>query len=224
MKNSDIPDIERGRNLANAFEQVARPEVYSMDVEPIDSAGGQDEQNTAALNAIDNQRLINECEIHPQIAQQPRPSVGDARGVEGAFGARMDILFNRQNNEMRGMAGVLDRKWDVVKTELKADMEMAGMEREKDGGDFNVKYNELVNRIAKVELPCAQPGVAAGAAAASTWHAWCLEDGRRGQSERSSSRTSTRATSEVRENPKSCPPTAPSRSSVRRTPPSTRSA
>lgn len=40
----------------------------------------------------------------------------------------------------------------AVKIELKGDIETERMERKKEGDELNAKYDEFVNRIAKVEF------------------------------------------------------------------------
>lgn len=79
----------------------------------------------------------------------------------------MEILLNKQSNDIWSMVGVIDRKLDVVKIELKGDIDAERNER--NNRKQGRRYEDLVICLAKVGLQGAQALVGAKWTAPSQW-------------------------------------------------------
>lgn len=168
-KVSDTDHEPHRKNLGPSFVEVsidrAGLDVHRMDVETCAPGNGSmGEEMRPARKMSKNERLMQKCEIKPEGTQRQQDPP-EAAGSD--FWANMQLLFASQTNEMRGMAGVLGRKLDDVKTELKTDIDSERTERRKETSDMSGKCEERAKHIAKVEL--AASTAYAGGEAAAQW-------------------------------------------------------
>lgn len=113
--------------------------------EAVPDNGSLNEEKFESRAPEQSQELILKCEIRPEGMQVPAPP---AEAGHPDFWMNMQMRFNSQTNEMKGMVGVLDRTLESVKGDLKNEIKRrahAEAEGER-GGDEQVRRADHAHR------------------------------------------------------------------------------